>query len=160
MSAIEFPDIERSACAILDRANIAHPVLGRWVKRIANDPDYAESLDAFATTYSAEDRAAVENAGYVMADLATAVTERRAIADTVDTGDLSRRFWQRSDAAHLFLASGVVQFRRAGRPVGDQRHNIQGFGGPVIAITTSLAASIAEHVARIHSAYCAEMEDK
>lgn len=58
--------------------------------------------------------------------------------------------------ASLRLADAIANYRTAGRPDGDQTYTIMGMGAPLLNVTTSLAAAIAEFHANVLNVYAGE----
>jgi hypothetical protein len=46
-----------------------------------------------------------------------------------------------------------VEYRVAGRPEGDQTHEILGMGSPIAIVSTSLAAAVVEFHTRVVGVY-------
>lgn len=136
MVAMTIPsDIERAACTILanDATRIVRPELRTWVDQITADQDYAEYLDGQTRD------AVLEHKRF----------EGHGLVDGLRQSDMML------DEAIYRLAGGVVEHRRSDRQSGDITSPI-GYG---FTVTTSLAANVAEYVARIHQMHGVAMQE-
>jgi hypothetical protein len=149
-------EIERAVITLLLEFGARHPLLEQWIRAMASDPDEFRSLNEFAL---AEHRDAWEDLthdGWAIpkgtgwdGSLTDAITDRRAhtLSDPDPVGE-----WKRAnehDFTTYYLASALREYRYMGRPSGDQSHLIQGMGAPLLRVTTSLAAQLAEYVVSI-----------
>ena len=121
--------IEQAACTILAsipvaRANRAS--LRAWIEKILADPNYAE----FASFPGVEEGAPFsEDAG-----------------DAFAPSDVEFRAMIREDLRLRDLAIAIVLSRR-----GALNGPIMGLGGPLVTVTTSLAAAVARYAADLHN---------
>lgn len=86
-----------------------------------------------------------------------------AILDHKPTGERPSTNLQRTlaliDDAAARLANAICDYRGAGRPDGDQHYTIQGLGSPLLNITTSLAAAVAEYHSQMLNIYAGQYMD-
>lgn len=153
------PEIERAAITILAHARADHPVLRNWVKLITRDPNFTGHLcrvpDAsYAWMYEADDDGApgypqVTSDDTLYGMLLDHTAHRPVPSDATSHQRTIAKLRRQHDEDVARLAAAVVGYRCDGRPTGDQQHDLQGLGGTLAVVTTSLAAAVADYA---HSA--------
>ncbi len=158
-----------------------HPGLYHWIRALAADPKEMRDLDRFIWEMQIPSewmemdgrpevvateplRAVCIRRGYVcwqreydQASAWKAIVDEnpqglRLKAQAAEGREAGGCHWR--DKNLLFLAYAVAKYRIAGRPDGDQTSTIYGLGGPLLSVSTSLAAAIAEfHYNEINRIY-------
>lgn len=141
-------EIERAAVTLLLQSRPNNPLLGLWIQALAADPD--ERRDIETLVFESPDGREYVRQGWVGPKTEYDRDNRAfgAILDHQPRGHYERgedRYWAIQDSVIARLAWAVVYYRQAGRPDGDQTHTIQGMGGPLLSVATSLAAAVAEY---------------
>lgn len=140
-------DIERVAITLLynayKRCEINHPVFRAWVEALATNPHEYDHIDQWASVENIEFECSVERFG------------AKAYSEQIygDADDYESPMGTSVERAAFFLANAVRTYRMMGRPSGDTTHSIQGMGGTLMNVSTSLAAAIAEYHERIRTNY-------
>jgi len=145
-------EIERAAITLLLRFSARHPLLETWIKALAADPDEFRHLDEFALAEYAEYSDSLKSDGWATpqknwdGSLADRITNREAHAlNDAKYNDEWRR-GNKHDFHTYYMADALREYRYMGRPSGDQSHLIHGMGAPLLRVTSSLAANLAEYV--------------
>ena len=163
-------EVERVALTLLDKHSCIHPALTVWKIALCENPDEMRDLDGFA--YEEGDKPAFDD-GKTLRQVCQAqgfaFHARRydhdarlfaLIWDEEPAGEYTydqqeseayRADGGRYDCAALALADKVATYRQMGRPDGDYTTTIMGIGAPLLNVTTSLAAAIAEYHTRIRN---------
>lgn len=159
-------EVERAAITMLmgprgDSPMADHPGLYQFIRAIASDPNEMRDLDRYIWESSVGDyedggneiplRTICYEAGYICwkqewdhdNSAFGAILDHQPRGRHPVTAE-ERRFAGIDDAAAR-LADSIINYRVAGRPDGDQTHTIHGMGSPLLNITTSLAAAVAEY---------------
>lgn len=149
-------EIERAVITLLLEFGACHPILEQWITQMARDPDEFRHLNDYALAEHSDALQGMAHAGWAIPEstgwdgsLEDAITDRRGHA--LDDPEYNQE-WKRGnehDFATYYLAAALREYRYMGRPTGDQSHLIHGMGAPLLRVTTSLAASLAEYVASI-----------
>lgn len=160
-------EVERAALSLLmgsrgDSPPTDHVGLHTWIRALATDLTEMRDLDTFIW----ESEVNVGSAGSPeMIPLRELCAERKqicctsrydsdnsafhAILDEMATGGRAEtqdeRYYAGVSRAMAILADALCDYRKAGRPAGDQSHTIQGMGLSLLMVTTSLAAQIAKY---------------
>lgn len=165
-------EIERAALTILmgsrgDHPQADHVGLQCYIRALANDPNEIRSLDLYiweAVVGEDDDEVPLRE---LCRDMGYECWQKRWDHDRDAFGAIlnheprgrrpatkeERQIALMDDAAAR-LASAIADYRTAGRPEGDQTHTITGMGAPLLRVTTSLAAAVAEYHSRIVNMYC------
>jgi hypothetical protein len=160
-------EIERAALTILmgsrgDHPQADHVGLQCYIRALANDPNEIRSLDLYiweAVVGEDDDEVPLRE---LCRDMGYECWQKRWDHDRDAFGAIlnheprgrrpatkeERQIALMDDAAAR-LASAIADYRTAGRPEGDQTHTITGMGAPLLRVTTSLAAAVAEYHSRI-----------
>lgn len=159
-------EIERVAITLLCHYNTQHPGLRQWVLALGENPDERRSLDRYIwdETIAFDDhteplRAYLVSEGYVVwrrewdrdHSAFSAILDHKPKGEH-ETGNEARALLRMDDAL-LRLADALVEYRVAGRPEGDQTHEILGMGSPIAIVSTSLAAAVVEFHTRVVGVY-------
>jgi len=168
-NGLEVTEIERAACTLLSRTHPHHLGLSAWVQALISDPDEDRSLDRYIWETSVKtdrgqeplrDVCQREEHACWQAEWDHNQSAFGAIIDHKAYHAPDTPEWTRiklKDEAVLRLADALQSYRRAGRPTGDQHHTVRGMGGPVLRVSTSLAAAVAEYHQRIVNVYASEL---
>lgn len=162
-------EIERAVITLLIGADAHHPALWSWIQAMATDINECRHLG----NYTADESVTIEYDGRTMPlaeccrllgyvtptkqwdrdnDIASAIQEKAPKGIKPDSK--IERNLARRDKYIFELAFQLARYRDEGRPDGDQSHDIYGMGGPLVRITTSLAAAVVEyHKAMINVIY-------
>lgn len=150
-------EVERVAITLLARRSTNHPGLALWIRTMAENPAEMRSLDDFIAE-SLDDNGerlldSLQSDGWVVSD--NRLMGKRTFAAIMDQKPKGRyiqsaesKAWNQAnytDRITYFLAYALCQYRDAGRPSGDQTSSIMGMGGPLVVVSTSLAAAIVEY---------------
>jgi hypothetical protein len=140
-------EIERSAVTLLRNTHINHVGLAKWIEAMCKDPEENRFLDKFVSD-NPNLIETMREIGYIVPDGTHRIPVFEAIWDCEPKGeeirDPDEYFLAWNDAIALALAAGLRDYRAEGRPEGNQRYTIQGLGGPLATIETSLAAKVVE----------------
>lgn len=168
-------EIERAAITILmssrghsPRAD--HVGLREYIRALAQNPNEMKSLDTYIweTTATLDDgrefrlQQLCQQTGYECwqkqydrdHNAFGAILDHEPRGRKPATGE-ERRLALIDDAAAR-LSSAIADYRLAGRPAGDQTHTVSGMGTPLLNVTTSLAAAVAEYHERVVNIYISE----
>lgn len=180
-------EIERAAITLLfgsgGNPRCDHPGLSEYIRALAADPDEIRTPDQFIfeadaiTEWDVSDeneiipletrplRDVCQEAGFVCwtsewdrdNSAFGAILDHKPRGTRPDTKE--QRYLVAVTDAAARLAYSIRDYRIAGRPVGDQTHTIMGMGAPLLNVTTSLAAAIAEYHNRILNIYARDNMD-
>jgi hypothetical protein len=176
-------EIERAALTMLLQRNHDHVGLRYYIHALASDANEARNLDCYiweavvATEYDENEdgervpvkfqplREICVEFGYVCwekewdhdQDAFGAILDHKGRGAYAETRE--GHWMALCDDAAARLADAIQNYRSAGRPDGDQTHTIMGMGAPLLSVTTSLAAAVAEYHARMLNIYAGENQD-
>ncbi len=143
-------EIERCALTLLVTAtNIQHPGLLAWVHQMAQDPNEMRTLDDFVFE-TATVATKCREFGFITPTkhydrdnwMAGAILERKPRGAMLHG---AKRMMAEYDRINLILAMAVCDYRYAGRPSGDQTHQVRGMDSVLLNVSTSLAAEVANY---------------
>lgn len=150
-------EIERAAITLLLNFGAHHPLLDQWITQMARDPDEFRYLDDYARAEHADAFQGLAHDAWAIPGttwrehLAGKIMDWKAHPLDDDQHRGEQRRANQHDRTTYLLADAVREYRYMGRPDGDQSHLIHGMGGPLLRVTTSLAASLVEYVDSIVS---------
>lgn len=176
-------EIERAALTILLQTHQDHVGLHYYIRALATGADEMRDLDRYIweagiplNVYKNEEGEWIEEdfrplreicaeAGCVCwqceydrdQDAFGAILDHKGRGQYPETRE--GRWLALMDDAALRLADAIRSYRVAGRPDGDQAHTIIGLGAPLLNVTTSLDAAVAEYHAQVRGIYAGENQD-
>lgn len=141
-------EIERAALTLLSQARINHPVLASWVEALIQDPTEMRMLSRFyvESGIDAGDYVVPGYYGDRYNDLVESILELHPRGRKAETPDERAQYQRESNI--LILASAVREYRERGRVDGDHTSAVNGMGGPLMLLTTSMAAAVVEYTQR------------
>lgn len=141
-------EIERAALTLLSLSRINHPVLASWIEALIQDPTETRLLSQFyfESGIDAGDYVVPGYYGDRSNDLVDSILELRPLGRKAETPD-ERAIYQH-EANALILAFAVQDYRERGRADGDHTSVINGMGGPLLTVKTSLPAAVVEYTQR------------
>lgn len=164
-------EVERVALTMIYNHGAIHPVLSHWKSAIVTDTSEHRSIHEFAWDNREmfipmfNDSSFAFPKGKYDRDCnlfglildGTPAGKFTKHSDPVNTH--YRKIGGHWDRPLAILCHAVIDYRKAGRPSGDQTHTIQGMGGPLLRVSTSLAAAIVEYHTSIQNLIYLDKED-
>jgi hypothetical protein len=156
-------DIECVALTLVNDGQTIHPVLSEWKQAVLSNPDEMRTLDEFAWDNRDMEvnneftlKGICDHYGYAFPrrkydrdiHLFCLIWDHQPAGEYTYDSIVSKEYRNNGgsfDAALMALLDAVVDYRQRGRVSGENTTTINGLGGPLLNVTTSLAAAIVEY---------------